>query len=392
VEGEVLGGRRVSVFPYEILVLWERIHGALDEAQRERFIADPLLTQIGTYSANSVRAAIANHIRLADALKALSSSSNVTPRNSAPAITTKSTQRQKSAVSDDRFAPSMPWPEKWEAQKNRLENPTPEEALLWDRLRDRRLDGFIFVREQNIKSWFVDFYCAAGRLIVEVDGPIHDTTEQRKLDARRDFELQRSGYRVLRLSAAAVRRDPSSVAEKILEKLDSTRARQRRDVYLKAPEKSPPSGVDTSKRRKRSSPNPKANPGKGAVKPKRKTPSKAAISADASLQEQLRATLEENRNRARVAALEKQAKARKRQAAAQAKRDQAAARNLARKANQETQRIERDRLEREADRRTQVSSFDSDQQHHVKSPKKSRSSGCRSCGQPIRSNGLCGCS
>jgi very-short-patch-repair endonuclease len=65
------------------------------------------------------------------------------------------------------------------------------------------------VRRQHVVYPFIcDFYVAAYRLVVEVDGGVHDSAEARVRDAWRDAELARVyGVRVLRIDAELVERD-----------------------------------------------------------------------------------------------------------------------------------------------------------------------------------------
>ena len=56
--------------------------------------------------------------------------------------------------------------------------PTPSEKRLWQKLRQKQLLGFKFRRQQAIDRFIVDFYCAKARLVVEVDGGIHDYTQE----------------------------------------------------------------------------------------------------------------------------------------------------------------------------------------------------------------------
>lgn len=75
---------------------------------------------------------------------------------------------------------------------------TPAEKALWQRLRNRQLGGLKFRRQHPIGHFIVDFYCAAHRLIVEVDGPIH--TQQAERDQLRTDELINLNCRVLRFT------------------------------------------------------------------------------------------------------------------------------------------------------------------------------------------------
>jgi very-short-patch-repair endonuclease len=73
---------------------------------------------------------------------------------------------------------------------------TPQERMLWGALRDRRLGGFKFRKQQPIGPFIADFICQEKRLIVEVDGSQHADSQA---DASRDAFLTSKGYRVLRV-------------------------------------------------------------------------------------------------------------------------------------------------------------------------------------------------
>ena len=73
---------------------------------------------------------------------------------------------------------------------------TRAEWVLWLQLRDRRLGGFKFARQQPIGPYYVDFVCREQRLIVEVDGGQH---ADNPADEIRDAYLATLGYRVLRV-------------------------------------------------------------------------------------------------------------------------------------------------------------------------------------------------
>jgi very-short-patch-repair endonuclease len=91
--------------------------------------------------------------------------------------------------------------------------PTPSEQLLWARLRGRRL-GVVFRRQVPLGGRFIaDFLAPAERLVLEVDGAYH--AERVRADARRDAELARAGYRVLRFEAVLVMREIETVLTRI---------------------------------------------------------------------------------------------------------------------------------------------------------------------------------
>ncbi len=90
---------------------------------------------------------------------------------------------------------------------------TPPEVRLWARLRAKRLDGLKFRRQHPIGPFILDFYCAAARLAVEVDGRMHDHPDRLDHDRRRTAWLHRQGVRVIRLAAESVRTELDGVLE-----------------------------------------------------------------------------------------------------------------------------------------------------------------------------------
>lgn len=102
--------------------------------------------------------------------------------------------------------------------KELRQNMTPEETLLWHKLRTNKLAGWHFRRQQVIDGFIVDFYCHAASLIVEVDGGIHETRKEQ--DAVRDAHLISRGFRILRVTNDEVNKDLQGVLQKILENLN----------------------------------------------------------------------------------------------------------------------------------------------------------------------------
>jgi len=80
---------------------------------------------------------------------------------------------------------------------------TPVEKILWQHLRANRLNGLHFRRQQIIDGFIADFYCHATRLVIEVDGKIHE--QQAEYDVERDKILSARGLRLLRIKNEKVR-------------------------------------------------------------------------------------------------------------------------------------------------------------------------------------------
>jgi very-short-patch-repair endonuclease len=104
------------------------------------------------------------------------------------------------------------------AQELRREQ-TPAEQALWKLLRNRELALPRFRRQHPIGIFIADFCCHERRLIVELDGAIHDDPKQRAWDENRDAYLRQRGYRVLRFPNEAVLEEPDSVLRQIHEAL-----------------------------------------------------------------------------------------------------------------------------------------------------------------------------
>ena len=90
---------------------------------------------------------------------------------------------------------------------------TPEEMLLWARLRGNRLRGLHFRRQHLIHGFIADFYCHASGVVVEVDGGVHDT--QVEYDAARDLAFATLGLLALRFRNAEVTGGMAGVLERI---------------------------------------------------------------------------------------------------------------------------------------------------------------------------------
>ena len=87
--------------------------------------------------------------------------------------------------------------------------PTPAERRTWEALRNRRCGGLRFNRQTVMGQYIADFYCPEVRLVLEIDGGIHDVAEQRERDRWRDIALRERGLWVLRLRNAFVLRATS---------------------------------------------------------------------------------------------------------------------------------------------------------------------------------------
>jgi very-short-patch-repair endonuclease len=100
-----------------------------------------------------------------------------------------------------------------EAARDQRRQATPTEQRLWAKLRGRQFAGWRFRRQHPIGPYIGDFLNAEARLVVEVDGSIHE--DQREYDTERDDYLRDLGYRVIRVPADLVNRDVPEVLKLI---------------------------------------------------------------------------------------------------------------------------------------------------------------------------------
>jgi very-short-patch-repair endonuclease len=78
-------------------------------------------------------------------------------------------------------------------------NKTEAKRRLWLALRNKRLNGYKFVRQLPVGPYFTDFVCREQKLVVEVDGATHGTDAEVRHDEKRTAFLQAQGYRVFRV-------------------------------------------------------------------------------------------------------------------------------------------------------------------------------------------------
>ena len=115
-----------------------------------------------------------------------------------------------------------------EASRNLRANMTEAEKVLWDEIKDRKV-WYKFLRqkpmymftESNGQDRFIipDFYCAEKKLIIEVDGSIHNQQDILNLDRVKQDLLEWKWLQVLRLKNEDVINNIDFVLQRIHNKL-----------------------------------------------------------------------------------------------------------------------------------------------------------------------------
>jgi len=96
-------------------------------------------------------------------------------------------------------------------RKELRNNLTPAEATLWNELKCGKLADRKFRRQHSIANYIVDFYCPSEKLIVELDGEVHNDAMQSANDFERDERLRALGNRIVRFENKLVFKDMEGV-------------------------------------------------------------------------------------------------------------------------------------------------------------------------------------
>ena len=104
---------------------------------------------------------------------------------------------------------------------------TKTERIFWELVRNRRFDNFKFYRQKvifyeylQIKKFFIaDFYCHEKKLIIEIDGPIHEL--QRDYDQNREEILKSLDLRLIRFTNEDIENQIESVVSRLSNALET---------------------------------------------------------------------------------------------------------------------------------------------------------------------------
>lgn len=111
--------------------------------------------------------------------------------------------------------------------------PTHAEEILWTYLCKSKT-GVRFKRQHPLSLYIADFYCHSLKLVLEIDGSIHNKSEVKINDEIRQEHVESFGIKVIRFTNEEVIRTPENVMDKITEII-----KEQTDRELQ----SPPSGA-----------------------------------------------------------------------------------------------------------------------------------------------------
>ncbi|MDO8626661.1 MAG: Sua5/YciO/YrdC/YwlC family protein [Candidatus Magasanikbacteria bacterium] len=105
-------------------------------------------------------------------------------------------------------------------------NQTKAELILWNHLRDKRLNGIRFRRQHGVGSYIVDFFQPDTKLVIELDGDVHYVDkDQVEKDRLRTKWLVDSGYKVIRFDNLQVFNNLDAVLDSIIDEVFKNRDR-----------------------------------------------------------------------------------------------------------------------------------------------------------------------
>ena len=82
------------------------------------------------------------------------------------------------------------------------------EQIAWEVFRTFRKQGFPVRRQHQIGKYVVDFAIVNEKLVIEIDGAIHDLPNVKENDVKRETALTNDGWRIVRIpSQEAMSRD-----------------------------------------------------------------------------------------------------------------------------------------------------------------------------------------
>jgi imidazole glycerol-phosphate synthase subunit HisF len=89
---------------------------------------------------------------------------------------------------------------------------TPAEQIFWLRLKEK-FPEYKFRKQHPISIYIADFYCHKLKLVIEIDGSIHDSEEAKLNDKRRQQDLEDLNLTVIRFTNDQVKNEIESVIE-----------------------------------------------------------------------------------------------------------------------------------------------------------------------------------
>ena len=124
---------------------------------------------------------------------------------------------------------SMYYGADYETRKRAIElrkSMTRSEQILWEKVRKKQIAGYKFRRQHPIEFFIADFYCHQLRLVIEIDGEVHSSGDQKEWDRNRKARMEEFGIRELRFSNSQIENNVTEVLNQIEKKCKEIRQEQ----------------------------------------------------------------------------------------------------------------------------------------------------------------------
>ena len=102
----------------------------------------------------------------------------------------------------------------FERAKRLRNNVTNEEMILWGMVK-HKFPTIKFRRQHPVSNYIADFYCHSQKLIIEIDGSIHNIEEVKQNDEQRQKYLEDLGLRIIRFTNNEIRNNLEIVIQAI---------------------------------------------------------------------------------------------------------------------------------------------------------------------------------
>jgi very-short-patch-repair endonuclease len=96
-------------------------------------------------------------------------------------------------------------------------NMTKAEDLLWGELKNKKMLGLTFRRQHPVNIFIADFYCHKARLVIEIDGSIHEVDGHKEKDQGREDEFEKFGITTIRFTNNEI----YQTLDKVIKEIDS---------------------------------------------------------------------------------------------------------------------------------------------------------------------------
>lgn len=105
-------------------------------------------------------------------------------------------------------------------RKTLRKNLSKAEAIMWNHLSRRQMNGYKFRRQQSVDQYVIDFYCPELKLAIEIDGDSHFMSGAEVQDKIRQEYIESFGIKFLRFTNEDVYKNIDGVCQTVYNKIE----------------------------------------------------------------------------------------------------------------------------------------------------------------------------